>query len=103
MRVYYGGQSGTMEVRETIRIHGSSSAGTIDRLTEARNASGTFQTYPLHGETTTYQTGAGPAFFVTPECPTPSFQSTSEYGVGTDTLTLFDDADGIERVYQRVQ
>ena len=104
MRVYFtGAESGTMQVRETMRVRGSSTAGAFDRLTEAQSATGSFQAYPLHGETHTFQTGAGPGIFVKPECPTEDFETSGRFDAKGDTLTLFDDLEFIERVYRRVE
>ena len=104
MRVYYdGSQSGTMQVRETLRVRGSTTAGTFDRLTEARNASGSFVAHPLHGETITFQTAAGPTIFVKPECPKPDFETGDRFDVQGDTLILFDESTWTERVYRRVE
>ncbi len=103
MRVYFGPHEGTMQVRETMRVRGSTTAGAFDRLTEARAATGTFVAYPIHGETITWNTGAGPAIFQSPECPVRSFESPHRFGVSGDTLTLFDDQDAIERVYRRIR
>lgn len=104
MRVYFdGSQSGTMQVRETMRVRGSPSAGAFDRLTEARNATGSFQAYPLHGATITFLAGAGPTIFVTPECPKKDFETGARFDAKGDTLTLFDDATWTERVYRKIE
>jgi len=103
MRSYFAMHTGTMQVRETIRVRGSVTAGAVDTLTEARSATGTFATYPLHGETFTWQRGgATPAFFITPECPKKDFQKTGTFKSEADTLMIFDDETGFERVYRRV-
>jgi hypothetical protein len=104
MRVYFdGSQSGTMRVRETMRVRGSAAAGAFDRLTEARDATGSFQAYPLHGETLTYEKAAGPGIWLTPECPTKDFQTSNRFDMKGDTLILFDDLEFVERVYRRVE
>lgn len=103
MRVYFGGQTGTMKIRETIRIRGSSSDGTFDVLTEAQNATGTFNGYPLHGETINFTVaGSTPGLFTTPECPKKDFQVNGRFDVKGDVLTWLDDERVIERVYTRV-
>ena len=104
LRVYFtGAESGTMQVRETMRVRGSTTAGAFDRLTEAQNATGSFHAYPLHGETHTFQTGAGPGIFVKPECPTEDFETSGRFDAKGDTLTLFDSFELVERVYRRVE
>jgi hypothetical protein len=102
MRVYFGPSTGTMQVRETIRVRGSATAGAFDVLTEARAATGTFQSYALHGETITWQVGAGPVMFLASECPTVRPEQGGRFDVKGDTLTLFDDMEAIERVYRRI-
>ena len=103
MRVFVAGTTGTMQVRETIVVRGGAKAGAIDRLTEARSATGSFTGYPLHGETSTWEAPSGPFFLQTPECPTKAFQRTGRYQATGGTLALFDDADGIERTYERIR
>jgi hypothetical protein len=103
--VYYAGTTGTVRIRETMRLRGSATAGAIERLTEAEKPSGSFKAYPLHGETITWFAPSapnGPSFFLTPECPKKSFQGTGEFSAVGDTLTLFDAKDAVERVYHRV-
>lgn len=101
MRAFMAGTTGTMQVRETMVLRGSAEAGARERLTEARNATGSFKAYPLHGETSTWQAPSGPSFFETPECPTKSFQTTGRYEASGDTLAIFDDVNVIERTYRR--
>lgn len=102
MRIYGAGESGTMQVRETMRVRGSSTNGAFDRLTEARNATGSFEAYPLHGETITWDVSAGPSYFETTECPKKFGDRSGRFEASNDTLTLFDNIDWIERVYQRL-
>lgn len=101
-RYYYSGDTGTMSVRETLRIRGSSSAGSFERLVEAKNASGSFEAYPAHGESSTFEV-QGPALIVTPECPHDDLQTTFQFETAGDGLTLFDNATSEERVYRRVE
>lgn len=102
VRVYFSGKSGTMSVRETMRVRGSSAAGTFERLMEAKNASGTFEAYPQHGERATFEV-QGPALFVTPECPKDDFERISHFSSVGDTLSVFDNSTSEERVYRRVE
>lgn len=101
-RYYYSGDTGTMAVRETMRVRGSSSAGTLERLIEAKNASGTFEAYPLHGETSTFVIH-GQTIFITPECPSEDLERSLTFGVTGDSLTLFDSSTFEERVYRRIE
>ncbi|MCW5832428.1 MAG: hypothetical protein KIS78_08320 [Labilithrix sp.] len=103
LRVYFGAETGTMQVRETMRVRGSTTAGAFDRLTEARNAVGSFEAYPLRGETHTFEVGAGPTIFVAPECPAPDLEHGTRFDVTGTTFTLFDDVTATERVYRRVE
>jgi hypothetical protein len=104
MRVYFtGNQSGTMQIKETINIRGSSSDGTFDVLTEAQNPSGSFTAYPLHGETITFSVqGMTPEVLTAHECPTKDQNNQNRFEAQGNTLTLFDDMNQIERIYQRV-
>lgn len=103
-RDYYPNRQGTLQVRETMVVRGSSTVGVLERLTEARSASGSFEAYPLHGETTTYDaSGNTPGILTTPECPTKGFQGTGTFQSGVDTLSLWDDSAQIERVYRRLR
>ncbi len=103
-RDFYPNRQGTMQLRETMVVRGSASAGAFDVLTEARNATGSFKAYALHGETITYDTGGGtPAMFTTEECPQKDFQRTGTFEAGGDTLVLWDDSEQIERTYHRMR
>ncbi len=102
MRGYGSDKSGTMQVRETMRVRGSATNGAFDRLTEARNATGSFEAYPLHGETIVWDVLGGTSYFETMECPKSFGDKSARFEASEDTLTLFDNADWIERVYQRL-
>lgn len=102
LRYYFSGKSGTMAIRETMRVRGSASAGTFERLVEAKNASGSFKPFALHGETDTFEV-QGPVLFVTPECPKEGFEDAREVGTSADALTIFDTSAGEERVYRRIE
>ncbi len=103
MNVYFAGTTGTVRVRETMRVRGTSPAGAFDRLTEAQNPSGSFMGYPLHGETSTWRAPNGPIFFQTPECPTKSFEGTGNFTAQGTTLSVFDGQRSVERVYRRLR
>jgi hypothetical protein len=103
MRFFAAGVTGTMQVRETIVVRGSPQQGAIDRLTEARNPTGTFAAYPLHGETSTWEAPNASFFFETPECPAKDFNRTGRYEATSQTLTIFDDQDVVERKYRRIR
>lgn len=103
MRFFSSANSGTMQVRETIVVRGAPAAGAIDRLNEARNATGTFEAYPLHGETVTWEAPNASFFLEAPECPQKDFQRTGQYEATPQTLTIFSDRDVVERKYQRIR
>lgn len=107
MRVYDPEATGTMQIAETLRVRGSSSAGTLELLTESRSASGTFRAHPLRGERSTFEAAhasdvGDPSIFLTPECPTRDFGQFHRFGTNGDELTFFSEEAMIERVYRRI-
>ena len=103
MSVYFAGTTGTVRMRETMEVHGGSPSGTLYRLIEAQNASGSFANIALHGERSLYESTNNPAFFVTAECPAKGFQRTGEFTAQGTTLVVYDAAKGIERTYRRLR
>lgn len=103
MRVYAASPlQGTMQVRERLRVRGSTTGGAFDVVTEARAPTGTFEAYPLHGETTQWTAGAGPVLFTTRECPAETFPDhLMNFQTDGLTLTITDPGLALERVYRR--
>jgi hypothetical protein len=100
--IFYSGNTGTMQIRETMRVRGTNPAGTFDLLTEARNPSGSFTGYPLHGETITWNAPNASIFFQTPECPAAMPEGTGNFSAQGESLTVFDAQEGIVRTYRRL-
>jgi hypothetical protein len=101
LRSYLGGPRGTQEIRETIVLRGSPTIGTMERLTEARNASGQLTAHAPRGETLTWEAAPGPAaFFRDTTCPESSL-GTGSYDADATTLTLYESA--VVRIYARVR
>jgi len=103
MEVYFAGTTGTARVRETMEVRGGSPGGTIYRLIEAEQASGSFKNIPRHGETSLYDADVTSTMFITPQCPQKRFQSGNEYSVKPDKLVIYESSNGIERTYQRLR
>lgn len=101
--VYYAGATGTARVRETMVVRGSAQVGTLDVLTETKDATGSFKNATLHGESTQFDAPGGSAFFMTPQCPKKSFETTGAHSAQADTLLIFDDQAGFERTYRRLR
>jgi hypothetical protein len=100
LRAYLGSAPGTAEVRETLAVAGSPSVGTIATLSESRNTSGGYTSYPPTGTTATYMADSPTmSFFTNPTCGTPAVASGNYTATGS-TLSIVVDA--IERVYQLV-
>jgi hypothetical protein len=104
MRIYFtGAEAGTMRIRETLRVRGSTKAGALESFAEGKDATGSFTAFEPRARTMTFETGAGPAIFMTLECPQKDYVRSNRFEATSDTLTLFESVTQTERVYRRVQ
>ncbi len=101
-RSYLGGPSGTIQIRSTLLVAGSTPAGTFTFLDEATGTSGSFTSYPPRGRYATYTANASThAMFLDPSCPSTSHEA-DRFSATSTELTLDLPSQGLELVYDLV-